>query len=208
MSQESSKVLTRQWKIIQFLLNNPANTYVSTANIEEHLTQQGLETTQRTIQRDLNLLEKLFPIESRRDCMPYNWRWKKIQSSVKGLNLTQALVLRLVSEELKDVLPRHMLSELEPLLEKARLVSSNAVMENNDKSLLDIFNHSAGQRGLIEPSILSQLVGGVSTKVNGLYRQTFKRDEKEIRQSLQQVATILESHAMPELAQILKSQPY
>ncbi|WP_236726634.1 DeoR family transcriptional regulator [Acinetobacter junii] len=55
MSQPSSKVIIRQWKIIQFLLNNG---YVTTADIEEYLYEQGLETAQRTIQRDLNLLEK------------------------------------------------------------------------------------------------------------------------------------------------------
>ena len=71
MSQESSKVISRQWKIIQFLLDSK---YVSTADIETHLRNQGIDATQRTIQRDLNLLEKLFPLECRRDCMLYSWR--------------------------------------------------------------------------------------------------------------------------------------
>lgn len=57
MSQESSKVITRQWRIIQFLLDSK---YVSTAEIEKYLKDNGIETTQRTIQRDLNLLETLF----------------------------------------------------------------------------------------------------------------------------------------------------
>ena len=64
MSQESSKVISRQWKIIQFLLDSK---YVSTADIETHLRNQEIDATQRTIQRDLNLLEKLFPLECRRD---------------------------------------------------------------------------------------------------------------------------------------------
>ena len=58
MSQSSSKIIIRQWKIIQFLLNQG---YVTTTEIEEYLYQQGIETAQRTIQRDLNLLEKIFP---------------------------------------------------------------------------------------------------------------------------------------------------
>lgn len=69
MSQSSSKIIIRQWKIIQFLLNQG---YVTTTEIEEYLYQQGIETAQRTIQRDLNLLEKIFPLECRRDCMPHN----------------------------------------------------------------------------------------------------------------------------------------
>ena len=59
MSHESSKVITRQWMIIQFLLNSK---YVSTTEIEKHLHAKGITTTQRTIQRDLNLLETLFPL--------------------------------------------------------------------------------------------------------------------------------------------------
>ena len=57
MSQESSKVITRQWQIIQFLLEGK---YVSTSDVEIYLRTKGIEATQRTIQRDLNLLETLF----------------------------------------------------------------------------------------------------------------------------------------------------
>ena len=152
MSQESSKVLSRQWKIIQFLLDSK---YVSTADIETHLRKQGIDTTQRTIQRDLNLLEKLFPLECRRDCMPYSWRWKRIETTVKGLSITQALILRLIDEELRDILPEHTISELAPLLQKARLITSN-VSSETDKSILDIFsqNRDSGHPGFVKPSII------------------------------------------------------
>jgi len=200
MSQESSKVLTRQWNIIQFLLISPS---VSTSDIEEHLYQQGIETTQRTIQRDLNLLEKLFPIECRRDCMPYSWRWKKIQSTVKGLSLTQALILRLVNEELQQILPAHTLEELAPLFEKAQLITSNAMMQGQEKSILDIFNSSPKHPGFVQPSILGQLISNVTEKVNGIYRDVLHLDEKEIQPALKQLAIILEKHELPVLAQAL-----
>ena len=124
MSQESSKVITRQWRIIQFLLDSK---YVSTAEIEKHLKDNGIETTQRTIQRDLNLLETLFPLECRRDCMPFNWRWQKVEQSVKGLSLSQALILRLVDEQLNDVLPEHTKQEL--LLVVSPQFNANAIQD-------------------------------------------------------------------------------
>lgn len=202
MSQPSSKVIIRQWKIIQFLLNNG---YVTTADIEEYLYEQGLETAQRTIQRDLNLLEKIFPLECRRDCMPHNWRWKKIETTVKGLSLSQAIILHLVNKELRDVLPQHILTELNPLFEKAKLITANKTMQNPEKSILDIFKSDDGF-GAVQPSIVGQLINHIGDSVNEMYRGAFNLDEKEAKPVLEQLAVILESHEMPELAQALKQQ--
>ena len=202
MSQQSSKVITRQWKIIQFLLNQG---YVTTTEIEEYLYQQGIETAQRTIQRDLNLLEKIFPLECRRDCMPHNWRWKKTETTIKGLSLSQAVILHLVNKELRDVLPQHILTELNPLFEKAKLITANKTMQNPEKSILDIFN-SDDHLGAMRPSILGQLINHIGDSVNEIYRDVLNLDEKEAQPVLEQLAVILETNELPELAQALKQQ--
>ena len=202
MSQSSSKIIIRQWKIIQFLLNQG---YVTTTEIEEYLYQQGIETAQRTIQRDLNLLEKIFPLECRRDCMPHNWRWKKTETTVKGLSLSQAVILHLVNKELRDVLPQHILTELNPLFEKAKLITANKTMQNPEKSILDIFN-SDDHLGAMRPSIVGQLINHIGDSVNEMYRDVLNLDEKEAQPVLQQLAVILETNELPELAQALKQQ--
>ncbi len=202
MSQQSSKVITRQWKIIQFLLNQG---YVTTTEIEEYLYQQGIETAQRTIQRDLNLLEKIFPLECRRDCMPHNWRWKKTETTIKGLSLSQAVILHLVNKELRDVLPQHILTELNPLFEKAKLITANKTMQNPEKSILDIFN-SDDHLGAMRPSIVGQLINHIGDSVNEIYRDVLNLDEKEAQPVLEQLAVILETNELPELAQALKQQ--
>ncbi len=202
MSQSSSKIIIRQWKIIQFLLNQG---YVTTADIENHLYQQGIETAQRTIQRDLNLLEKIFPLECRRDCMPHNWRWKKTETTIKGLSLSQAVILHLVNKELRDVLPQHILTELNPLFEKAKLITANKTMQNPEKSILDIFN-SDDHLGAMRPSILGQLINHIGDSVNEIYRDVLNLDEKEAQPVLEQLAVILETNELPELAQALKQQ--
>ena len=202
MSQSSSKIIIRQWKIIQFLLNHG---YVTTTEIEEYLYQQGIETAQRTIQRDLNLLEKIFPLECRRDCMPHNWRWKKTETTVKGLSLSQAVILHLVNKELRDVLPQHILTELNPLFEKAKLITANKTMQNPEKSILDIFN-SDDHLGAMRPSIVGQLINHIGDSVNEIYRDVLNLDEKEAQPVLQQLAVILETNELPELAQALKQQ--
>ena len=202
MSQSSSKIIIRQWKIIQFLLNQG---YVTTTEIEEYLYQQGIETAQRTIQRDLNLLEKIFPLECRRDCMPHNWRWKKTETTVKGLSLSQAVILHLVNKELRDVLPQHILTELNPLFEKAKLITANKTMQNPEKSILDIFN-SDDHLGAMRPSIVGQLINHIGDSVNEIYRDVLNLDEKEAQPVLEQLAFILETNELPELAQALKQQ--
>lgn len=202
MSQSSSKIIIRQWKIIQFLLNQG---YVTTTEIEEYLYQQGIETAQRTIQRDLNLLEKIFPLECRRDCMPHNWRWKKTETTIKGLSLSQAVILHLVNKELRDVLPQHILTELNPLFEKAKLITTNKTMQNPEKSILDIFN-SDDHLGAMRPSIVGQLINHIGDSVNEIYRDVLNLDEKEAQPVLEQLAVILETNELPELAQALKQQ--
>jgi hypothetical protein len=202
MSQSSSKIIIRQWKIIQFLLNQG---YVTTADIENHLYQQGIETAQRTIQRDLNLLEKIFPLECRRDCMPHNWRWKKTETTIKGLSLSQAVILHLVNKELRDVLPQHILTELNPLFEKAKLITANKTIQDPEKSILDIFN-SDDHLGAMRPSILGQLINHIGDSVNEIYRDVLNLDEKEAQPVLEQLAVILETNELPELAQALKQQ--
>ena len=203
MSQESSKVITRQWNIIQFLLNSK---YVSTTEIEKHLKVKGIETTQRTIQRDLNLLETLFPLECRRDCMPFNWRWKRVEQSVQGLSLSQALILRLVDEQLSEVLPKDTVTELLPLFQKARLITSNVTLAEDEKSILDILTRDRrlGSTGLVQFDIFSTLRMGISSKANSLYRDIFNIDEKEMKKSLNDLSVILESYELPELAKALK----
>lgn len=203
MSQESSKVITRQWQIIQFLLEGK---YVSTSDVEIYLRTKGIEATQRTIQRDLNLLETLFPLECRRDCMPYSWRWKKVEQSVKGLTLSQALLLRLMDEELKNILPVHIQQELSPLFQKARLFSSHSSLEDLNTNLLRNLDqkHKGGQGfGLHQPSLLNELQRGIADKFQTIYEDIFKTGEKETKMELNKLSLVLESNEMPELASLL-----
>ncbi len=203
MSQEASKVITRQWMIIQFLLDSK---YVSTNDIEKHLGTKGIKAPQRTIQRDLNLLETLFPLECRRDSMPYSWRWKKVEKSVKGLSLSQALILRLVDEQLGDILPEHTQQELLPLFQKARLITSNTTYTEDESSLLEILTKDRSKGyGFIQPSLIQELTSEITGKVQKAYRDIFTSEEKELERGLEILSTLLESYEMPELVNILKA---
>lgn len=201
MSQEPSKVLIRQWNIIQFLLDSK---YVSTTDIEKYLKKKGIETTQRTIQRDLNLLETLFPLECRRDCMPFSWRWKRVEQTIKGLNLSQALILILVDEQLRDLLPENTVQELLPLFQKAKLIISNTKYLEDESSFLDILIKDRRKGvGFVQASLIRELALTISDKVTRVYQDILNNEEKEIKKNLKKLSIVLETYEMPELVKAL-----
>ena len=122
MSTESSKSLKRQWHIVRYLLNG---VYVSTSSIREHLATLGMETELRTIQRDMRILEGIFPLECRQDSVPHSWRWQR-DVSKGGMSLTQALTFRLVEDQLRDFLSPQLMQDLQPLFIRAKLVTGMA----------------------------------------------------------------------------------
>ena len=58
----------------------------------------------------------------------------------------------------------------------------------------------------MRPSILRQLINHIGDSVNEMYRDVLNLDEKEAQPVLEQLAVILETNELPELAQALKQQ--
>ena len=132
MNNTSNNVIKRQLLIIQYLIQS---NYVSTIDIQNHLKSKGMEVQIRTIQRDLNLLNDIVPLEVRTDDKPYSWRWKRLKNtSTHTLSIAQALALRIVERELKGVIPDELYGQLEPLFEKSHFVVALAQAEELDKT--------------------------------------------------------------------------
>ena len=82
MSKTNDNHITRQWHIIQYLIS--LDNYVSSETGFQHIQDQGMAVKDvRTIQRDLNSLAEIFPIECRKDDKPYSWRWQRIDNNKK-----------------------------------------------------------------------------------------------------------------------------
>ncbi len=94
-----------------------------------------MEVQIRTIQRDLNLLNEIVPLEVCTDDKPYSWRWKHLKNtSTHTLSIAQALALRIVESELKGVIPDELYGQLEPLFEKLHFVVALSQAEELDKA--------------------------------------------------------------------------
>ncbi len=120
MSKNSNQIM-RQWLIVLFLLEN--DRYVSSDDVLNFLQEQQVAVTDRTVQRDLATLLEVFPVECRKDNKPYSYRWKRIiDVKTNHLSYEQALLLFLVSQELKSVIPKDLFERLYPLFFKAKLI--------------------------------------------------------------------------------------
>ena len=207
MSQESSKVITRQWHIVRYLLNGQ---YVSSTEIKIHLESLGIETELRTIQRDLIMLQGVFPLECRRDSVPHSWRWQRLPDSpIKGLDLSQALTLRLVEEQLQDVMPARLLQELQPLFEKARVVTGMqpATAARADEPERQ-FRRGAGingigRRGVFDQSPIDAWIGEAVSRMSNWFNNPDKQ-QQQAKQALGEVIERLNDADLSEMAVELK----
>ena len=160
MSDTTKKIITRQWQIIDYLLQS--TNYVSTSQIQSYLEEKGMEAEMRTIQRDLKLLQEVIPLECRTDDKPYSWRWQRIDKTTEHqLSLTQAVAFRLIETELKEHIPTDLMNQLEPILMKARFVLAMAnVPESVQHDITTRFGKGrhGHPHGFVQPNPLNQVV--------------------------------------------------
>lgn len=175
MSNTTRTIINRQWRIIELLTRT--NRYLSTDDIRQYLDGKGLSAEVRTIQRDLNDLKQIFPLECRTDDKPYGWRWARLQDSKKHeLTLIQALAFRLIETQLQEHLPSELMDELEPLFIRARFM---------------LMNDGFGSQ--LNEVLLRELLDNLpKTKPDGVYKKDyfmnryaelnfkFKRDKKSV----------------------------
>lgn len=130
MNNTSTDIIKRQLLIIQLLLEG---NYVSTRQIQERLSKYGIDAKLRSIQRDLVTLEDILPIECRKDDKPYSWRWQRLNNTKQNqLSLSQAIALRMVETELRDVIPIDLYDKLQPLFVKSHFVTGLSQLEGID----------------------------------------------------------------------------
>lgn len=149
MSKTNDNHITRQWHIIQNLIS--LDNYVSSETVFQHLQAQGIAVKDvRTIQRDLNSLAEIFPIECRKDDKPYSWRWRRVDNNKKNLmSYEQAMIMTLVDSELRELLPNDLLKRLNPLFVKAKMMLAGIDYQRHDNvsTSHDKFNSPYGFTG-------------------------------------------------------------
>jgi len=121
-----SDTMLRHWEMLRQLPRERGK--ISTAQLEERLAEFGHPVTQRTIQRDLRDLSRLFPISCDERTKPFSWYWTRtaVPFDIPGMDLHTALAFRLAADHLAHLLPTTTRAYLEPHMRRARAVLEEA----------------------------------------------------------------------------------
>lgn len=111
--------LARQWELLKLL---PTHGRAKTASdLQAELEAAGHGAGVRTVQRDLDELARLFPIDCNMVSKPYGWRWRKgANLGIPGISLAEALSLGMLEDLLRQLSPPTFIEPLESRFGEAR----------------------------------------------------------------------------------------
>ena len=114
-----SDVLLRNLKLLQAIPRAPRKADVS--RLHGILTNAGYDITRRQVQRDLNTLSGMFPIQADERGSAYGWSWEKNAAllDLPGMDARTALMLKLVQKFIPELLPPGVSDELRPYFTRA-----------------------------------------------------------------------------------------
>jgi len=120
-----SDTLMRQWQMLRLIPRHPLK--IATANLKQKLADEGFETTQRTIQRDLVRLSTIYPLASDEEGKPFGWSWMADADvmDIPGMDSHTALAFWMAGEHLEPMLPKTTLRQLRPHFRTAGQVLDN-----------------------------------------------------------------------------------
>lgn len=136
---EKKSTLLRQWEMMRMLTVSRSDAkqdgrWDKASEIAAKLNDAGYEVSVRTVQRDLNELSTIFPIElNDKNPRDYGWRWMKgANLDIPGMSVSEALAMRLVETHLKQLLPDTMLEGLHGIFNLAQTKLDEAKKQNNN----------------------------------------------------------------------------
>jgi predicted DNA-binding transcriptional regulator YafY len=120
MGRGATETLARQWLTLRALPRAP--TRITATQIAHSLEKEGHPISKRSVERDLQALSLLFPIEADERSKPYGWSWQRNAPTfnLPGMSSLQAVVLLTAQAHLQNLLPANQIAELQPLFEQAR----------------------------------------------------------------------------------------
>ncbi|MCX7055913.1 MAG: WYL domain-containing protein [Proteobacteria bacterium] len=128
-----SETLLRQWELLRAIPRAPSK--VTVATLLKKLAEASFKTTKRTIQRELNQLSAVFPLESDDRSIPYGWSWAANAPAfdLPALDATTALSLRMIEQFLPTLMPPTVSETLAPQFRRAQKVLEKYGPEGFDR---------------------------------------------------------------------------
>jgi len=109
-----SDTVMRQWQMLRMVPRFPSK--IDTTTIKHALEAESFEVSQRTIQRDLEKLSSIYPLECDDRSKPFGWYWSKDAGTldIPGMDSHTALAFYLAEQHLAPILPRETVKQLSP----------------------------------------------------------------------------------------------
>lgn len=107
---------------VELLRRIPRSHKITAAELHRQLKDAGMERTERTIQRQLEMLSRHFEIERDDRSKPYGYRWRERAQHLAVPHLTpqESLLLQLAEEHLKYLLPARLMQSMNSFFTQAR----------------------------------------------------------------------------------------
>jgi predicted DNA-binding transcriptional regulator YafY len=117
-----SDTLLRQWELLRAIPRAPRK--IDVVSLMSKLAAAGYQTTKRSIQRDLNSLSRVFPLQSDDKSIPYGWSWSSDAPAfdLPAMDGATALTVRMIEQFIPTLLPPTIHDLLAPQFERARAV--------------------------------------------------------------------------------------
>ncbi len=104
----------RQWTMLRMIPRYPC--HINTRTLLERLRAEGFRVDIRSIQRDLEALSLLFPLDRDENSKPHGWRWAMEAGSfdLPGMEPSAALAFKVAEGFLSSRMPREVMDALQP----------------------------------------------------------------------------------------------
>lgn len=150
---------------LELLRRIPQHRDVTAAQLHAELAAAGIERSERTIQRQLDLLATHFDIKRNTRSKPYGYRWSK---DAKGLALPiltaqESLLLRLAEEHLRALLPANLLKSLDGVFKQARSMLDMKTTAKLEREWISKVRVVRETQPLLPPAIDPKVFETVST---------------------------------------------
>lgn len=123
-----SETYIRQWTMLRHIPRKPRK--IEASKLLTRLEEDGYKISKRTIERDLQSLASVFPLECDDRERPFGWSWfGNDVMDIPSMDMSVALTFSMASQFLQPLLPRSSINHLAPHFNQA----SN-ILKNTDKS--------------------------------------------------------------------------
>jgi predicted DNA-binding transcriptional regulator YafY len=169
---ESHETLVRQLQMLQLIPRSPAQITVS--QLTNELSKLDFPVTKRTVQRDLNDIALIMPLECNKKSKPYGWKWAKdAKAHLPMMSLQEALTLHLVNKHLGQILPLTMLTGLSPMFKQAEQTINSLGSKNQVSHWLQSVVIESPTQPMLAPQVLPEVQQAV-------YQAVFEQKQLEV----------------------------